>query len=347
MTDSPRSRRRPSARALALGAAGLAGAAGIGAAAVARSRRQRGEPHRYSDDLCLPEGTRHLDIPVRDGGSIHVADWGEGPPIVLLHGMTLQSSVWAYQFHDLGERHRMIALDLRGHGHSEPGEAGMTVAAMADDLADVLSALDLRKATVVGHSMGGMTTLRFCRRHRDVLAERVGAIAIVASAGGISPPLALWPRWAPAAAGLLVGAHGALNRAGRPILPANEAAGRAAQVAFGLHPDPDTVRLTLEFARSIRPDRLVALLPELVDFDERAGFEDLPVPCVVVVGDRDRLTPPRYAEALAESLPGSRLVVWPGAGHMLMYERREALDWLLDQLSKAAADGQGVPVQPE
>lgn len=340
--------------AVALGLVGAAGAAGIGYAALRAARRRAASRAptpgigvtALAEGLELPAGTRHLDIPVRDGGSIHVADWGEGPPIVLLHGVTLQSSVWAYQFHDLGDRHRMIALDLRGHGDSEPGDAGMTIAAMADDLADVLEALDLRRATVVGHSMGGMTTLRFCRRHPDILAERVGAIAIVASSGGISLPLAALRRVVPMAVDLVVAGHGAVNRAGRPLIPSNSAGTRGALLVFGDHPDKAAVRRTLEFSRSMRPDRFVPLLAELVNFDERLPLDHVSADCVVVVGDRDRLTPPKYARALVDTLPGARLVVLPGAGHMLMYERREALAWLLDQLS-TEAEGKGALVAPE
>jgi pimeloyl-ACP methyl ester carboxylesterase len=222
----------------------------------------------------------------------------------------------------------------------------MTIAAMADDLADVLESLDLHQATLVGHSMGGMTTLRFCRRHPDVLGERVGAIAIVASAGGIAPPLAGWKRLAPRAAGLAVAGHGALNPSSKPIIPDIGIAERLAHLGFGVHPRPKEVRATLAFARAMRADHLVSLLPELAGFDELAAFEDLPVPCVIVVGDRDRLTPPRYARALGATMPGSKVVVWPGAGHMLMYERREALDWLLDRLSAEASGARAAPELP-
>ncbi|MGH9299925.1 MAG: alpha/beta fold hydrolase, partial [Acidimicrobiales bacterium] len=183
-----------------------------------------------------------------------------------------------------------------------------------------------------------MAVLRFCRRHPDVLSKRVGAIAIVASAGGISPPLAGWSRLAPFAAGLAVAGHRRLNPSARPIIPDIGAAERVARLVFGVHPRPAQVREAVKLARSMRADRFVSLAPELVGFDERAAFFDLGVPCVIVVGDRDHMTPPAYARALSATLPGSELVIWPGAGHMLMYERRDALDWLLERLS-AQAEG--------
>ncbi len=328
---------------LGLGAAGVVAAtAGVGYA-VARSRRAaRATRQLFPAALDLPAGTRHLDVPVRDGSSIHVADWGAGRPLLFLHGVTLSSAVWAYQFHDLGQSHRTIAIDLRGHGDSQAGRAGLSIAAMADDVADLLEALDLRQTTLVGHSMGGMTLLRFVRRHPEVMAARVGAAALVASSGGIRPPLSNWHNFAPEAAALAVAGHRLFNRANRPFLPASTVGERMMRVAFGADPDPLAVRRSADIVRAMAPENLVALLPELAGFDERAAFEDLGVPAVVVVGERDRLTPPPNAEALAASLPGARLQVWPGAGHMLMYERREQLGSLLEALSlEAAGRGSG------
>jgi pimeloyl-ACP methyl ester carboxylesterase len=119
-------------------------------------------------------------------------------------------------------------------------------------------------------------------------------------------------------------------------MPGNVVGERGARVAFGSRPDPAAVRRTLGYMREMDPGRFFALVPELTNFDERAAFEYLPVPSVVAVGTRDHLTPPRYARALADTLPGSRLVVWEGAGHMLMYERREALGSLLARLAEEA-----------
>lgn len=332
------SRRRTALTAAGLLAAGVAGAVAL---REVRRRAAAAPPAEYGEvelagDLALPADVRRLDIETSDGGTLHVVERGEGPPIVLLHGVTLQAAVWAYQLRDLADRHRVIAVDLRGHGRSEPGRRGMTIAAMADDLADLLEALDLREATVVGHSMGGMTVLRFCRLHPELLGTRVAAVGIVASAAGITPSAASAQRGSLAVAHLLVAGHDALNEAGRPIFPGNRVGVSGARFVFGHHPDPDEVAATLAFGRAMRPERFVSLLPELFAFDERTLFGEVDLPVLVVVGDRDRLTPPRYARAVAASFLGARLSVLHGAGHMLMYERRRELDELLDDLSAAA-----------
>jgi pimeloyl-ACP methyl ester carboxylesterase len=120
----------------------------------------------------LPAGVIEHEIPTPDGGTVHAVEKGEGRPLVLLHGITLRADVWAPQFHQLADHHRVIAVDLRGHGTSRAGEAGYGIGRLGDDLATLLTALDLHHAVLVGHSMGGMTVMQFCGDHPDVLAER-------------------------------------------------------------------------------------------------------------------------------------------------------------------------------
>lgn len=113
---------------------------------------------------------------------------GTGRPLVLLHGITLRADVWAPQFHQLADRYRVIAVDLRGHGTSKAGTAGYGIGRLADDLAALLIGLDLHHAVVVGRSMGGMTVMQFCGAHPDVLAERVDGLVFVATRAHQGPP---------------------------------------------------------------------------------------------------------------------------------------------------------------
>ena len=226
-----------------------------------------------------------------------------------------------------------MAPDLRAHGGSEAGRAGVTVSAMADDVAAVLEGLDLRGALLVGHSMGGMAVLRFARRHRDMLGERVSALLLASTTGGLAPGISPWHRLTHLVGRAAAAADGVLNPPGRHVYPGGELGYLASRVAFGARPDFAAVEATTRLLRQMQPARLVGLLPELLGFDERAPYADLGLPVTVVVGGRDLLTPPTHSRLLAQSLPGARLVVWPGAGHMVMYERRQAFDRLLEELS--------------
>ena len=129
----------------------------------------------------LPADVTHRTVPTPDGGELHLIERGEGRPLVLLHGITLRADVWAPQFHQLADRYRVIAVDLRGHGTSTAGTDGYGLPRLATDLATVLETLDLRDAVFVGHSMGGMTIMQFCGDHPDVLDERVAGVVFVAT----------------------------------------------------------------------------------------------------------------------------------------------------------------------
>jgi pimeloyl-ACP methyl ester carboxylesterase len=75
-------------------------------------------------ELLLPPDVEHQDIEMDDGGLIHVVSRGRGQPVVLLHGVFLNSDIWVHQLADLSDEHRVIAVDLRGHGRSVSGSDG-------------------------------------------------------------------------------------------------------------------------------------------------------------------------------------------------------------------------------
>jgi len=139
--------------------------------------------------------------------------------------------------------------------------------------------------------------------------------------------------------GSAAGSGTGLLRPDRAALPDGELGYLASRLGFGHEPRPAEVDATLRMLRATPPRVVVGLLGEVAGFEERAGFEEVGVPVAVAVGSKDHLTPPRLARRLAESFPGATLNEYPGAGHMLMYERREEIDALLDSLSARAACG--------
>jgi len=324
-------------RRLLVGLAGTGAVAGAAHAAT-RALARRGAPAGSASDpdLAMPADVVHHRLPMADGGKVHVVERGSGPVVVLLHGAGLSSETWAYQFHDLASSHRLVAVDLRGHGESEPGRGTVTIEQIAGDLAEVLHELDLRRLVLVGHSMGGMAVLRLARLRPEVIRERVGSVLLMSTASGVLPQAGLFAAAGPLAARTAVGVDAAVNRSGRFGIPKGRLGWLASRVGFGAAAAPAQVAAALDMLRRTPPSVFVGLFPEIMAFDERAPFTELGVPVTVLVGDRDWLTPPAFATALASGLPGARLLVWHGAGHMLMYERRESLDWLLESLARSA-----------
>ena len=118
-------------------------------------------------------------ITVKDGTTIYYKDWGEGPVVTFSHGWPLSSDAWDGQMHFLAQNgFRVVAHDRRGHGRSSQAWSGNDMNGYADDLAAVIEALDLKDATLVGHSTGGGEVARYIGRHGT---KRVAAAVLIAA----------------------------------------------------------------------------------------------------------------------------------------------------------------------
>lgn len=339
--------RRGGARRMAVLAAAGAGATALGAAltaqhrAVVRGRSQAGTVDRRQAGLTLPADVVHHRVDTDDGGIIHAVERGSGRPIVLVHGVTLAAEVWSLQLASLADRHRVIALDLRGHGQSVPGRDGFHggIARLAADVRQVLDALDVEQGLLVGHSLGGMTSMELVLDADPTwLARRLVALALVDTSAGpladvrgartVHPPLS-------AAISRLL-----LLVEGLGVTASNTDLGWwAARGAFGPDPDPVHVAFTDALGSSTPLGTVAGLLGPLGAFDVADRIGDIGLPTLVVVGSHDHLTPVRHARRLAAAIPGAELVELPRAGHMPMLERPRELSRLLDELLDRATVG--------
>ena len=124
-------------------------------------------------------------ITSKDGTEIYYKEWGEGPVVTFSHGWPLSSDAWDGQMHFLAQNgYRVVAHDRRGHGRSSQASSGNDMNGYADDLAAVIEALDLRNATLIGHSTGGGEVTRYIGRHGS---KRVAKVVLVAAV----PPIML------------------------------------------------------------------------------------------------------------------------------------------------------------
>lgn len=258
-----------------------------------------------------------------------------GLTVILLHGWTLDLHTWHRQAAALAGHPgvRVVAYDARGHGRSTSTcLATMTLERLGDDLAEVVRQVGGTGPVVLaGHSMGGMAIMEYAHRHPQEFADRVAGLVFVATTAqghthtvyGLAPPVARLVRICElAGAGVLARCgtwrpHQDLLRPLRPTLR---------WLLFGDSCDPQDLALTTT-AVSRATLRAIGGYRASIGAQQRlstlAAIGDLPA--AVLVGDRDRLTPPVCAESIAEALADTDLTVCPGGGHMLMMERPDEI----------------------
>ncbi len=267
--------------------------------------------------------------------------------VVLLHGWCLDRRTWHHQVRMLEERGdvRIVRYDTRGHGRSGATRLpGATLTQLGADLAEVLRRYAPDGPVVLaGHSMGGMTIMEYADSYPEEFAQRIAGLVFVSTTAeghthtryGLPGQLATLMR-----AGETVGA-GLLARCGawrphRAVLPVLRPSVR--WLLFGDEYDDAALEVTMNAVGRAPLRSIGGFRPSIGAqhrLDTLAALGD--VPAAVLVGDRDRLTPPPCAESIAEALPGTELTVCPGAGHMLMLERPAEVTAALQSVVTRAA----------
>jgi pimeloyl-ACP methyl ester carboxylesterase len=239
---------------------------------------------------------------------------GSGPPVVLIHGMINSSRHWQGVAERLAKRHTVIAPDLIGHGDSATPRGDYSLGAHAAVIRDLLAALGVDRATMVGHSLGGGIAMVFFWQ----FPERVERLGLVSS-GGLGPQVSPLLRSAalPGARGLLaLAAHrrvtGALHGAGEALRARGAGVGVQLQaVARALRP-LENPGAREAFAHSLRA--VIDPRGQRVSATDRL-YLLRDVPTLLVWGERDRTIPRAHGEAAHAAIPGSRLVTLPRAAH--------------------------------
>ena len=243
---------------------------------------------------------------------------GEGPAILLVHGIAGRAENWDPIIPALAREHTVIAPDLPGHGLSGKPPGDYSIGALASAMRDLLVYLGHDRATVMGHSLGGGVAMQYAY----MFPERCARLVLISS-GGLGPDVSLILRAAalPGADLFLTLTAGAACKVGAPV-------GRMLGVV-GLRPNADVAEVARGFASLADAETRMAFLSTLrsvvgtngqrVDASNRL-YLAAEMPTLILWGADDPIIPAHHGERAHAAMPGSELIVLENAGHMPQFD---------------------------
>jgi pimeloyl-ACP methyl ester carboxylesterase len=265
----------------------------------------RGAPELESRYARPP--SQFVDV---DGLRVHYRDRGSGPPLVLLHGSNSSLFTWEGWAERLAPTHRVVTLDLPGHGLTGPDPQGRySAAAMAEWLDAFVTKIGLPRFALGGNSMGGSVAWHYALAH----PERVEKLILVDSAG--------FPRREPRAPALRIASLPILGRVTRWETPRFAVAASVRDVYGDRSKATDDVidryydLLLRDGNREATRERL-----SIKDDSLSARIGEIQAPTLILWGTEDRWILPKYGDQFRERIPGAKLVKLPGLGHVPMEE---------------------------
>ena len=234
--------------------------------------------------------------------------------LAFLHGAGDSAAIWARQAEHFAREHQVLPIDLPGHGTRLGDAPRDSHVDNADEVARLIRQRGFSRPVLVGHSMGGGIALNVALRHPELL----GGLVLVASGAR----LRMHPSFIDAARQKAEAAPDLPQVAG-PSIPLEQAVSEQAsqEVRAWLRERVGESTARATYADFLANDRF--------DVIERLG--EIALPTLVIAGEDDRLTPPKYQQLLADRLPKARLVLVAGAGHYVQVEQESAFNAELDR----------------
>jgi 3-oxoadipate enol-lactonase len=234
---------------------------------------------------------------------------GQAMPLVLLHGYPLNNTIWAEQQQRLSDHYRVITPDLRGHGKSDAPLGVYEMELMARDVFNLLDSLNIQRAAIMGHSMGGYVTLAAWK----IAPDRFAAFGMIGSQAGADSEEARQNRYKMA--------DRVATEGSRPVAEAIV----PKLFAPDLPQDESIIEQTRAIILSTKADGIIGTLKGMAERpDSTEILSQITVPSLILTGDSDQLIPKERSLIMAEAIPNATLATVENTGHMPMLEQPQA-----------------------
>lgn len=282
------------------------------------ANRRAGAPESCAPGpFVAPEHYSIRTVRSLDGTALHVREYGPpgAPPIVLIHGWSCSIEVWHAQINQLSAHYRVIAYDQRGHGRSEAGGPPFSADQLADDLAAVLAETVTQPATLVGHSMGGITIMAWAEKYPAQVRKCANAALLAATGANVAREHAT----AVAEQHWLQRTMTKVSMMPLPSPPKRLSRRAFRQAALSDSASPSLVTLVQDITYRTSTRTRAGWARALQTTDVSAGVAALTVPISYLYGTNDSLVPPPVADRVVAQLrePGHlvSVIALPGIGH--------------------------------
>lgn len=248
---------------------------------------------------------------------LYYEDFGEGEPLLFIHGGAMSHEMWEQQVYELADDFRVVCPDLRAHGESDKPRHGHTFDRLVEDVDVLVEKLQLRNMTVISHGIGGYVGILYALAHRD----RVARLVLVSSGarfkgadeerGGFSNDL--WERYTQAMARNKVQA----------------AVDLIEETFFYRDPGPATRQAIMNINLQWPVYAMKMLGRDLAGIDLEHRLNEIAVPTLVIHGRHDRKQRFAGAAHLASCIPGARLIAFEESAHNPQLEEREKFNGVI------------------
>ena len=245
-----------------------------------------------------------------NGAELAYTDEGKGFPLVFLHGFPLNRRIWSKQVAAFKDRYRVIVPDLRGFGESSATRGAIPIARYASDVLEILKALAVSHCILIGHSMGGYVALDFAKSHPEMV---LGLVLVGTRAGRDSTEVAKARR----ELAVEVLAWG----------PSEVLEQMVGKLLANSPQDPHLADQVRDCMQPASADGIHGALLGMADRpDFRSSLAQIRVPTLVVAGVEDRIIPIQEARELSAAISDVKLLLIPGAGHLVALEQSAAFN---------------------